>query len=219
MANVTLNVTDNQGKATGTVDAPAEIFGFSAEEVQSRIPLIHQVVVAQLAAARQGTHSTKRRGEVSGAGRKPFKQKGTGRARQGSIRSPILRGGGVVFGPHPRDYAKKLNKKTAALAFRRALSEKIAAGAVSVAEGLGAIEPKTKALGALLKKVGGGRAVLFVTAAANKNLNLAARNVTKVEVTTAAQASTYQVFRHPVIVADAAGLEALQARLSEGVEQ
>lgn len=86
MANVTLNVTDKQGKAAGTVEAPAEIFGFSAEEVQSRIPLIHQVVVAQLAAARQGTHATKTRGMVSGGGRKPWKQKGTGRARQGSIR-------------------------------------------------------------------------------------------------------------------------------------
>lgn len=82
MANVTLNVTDNQGNATGTVEAPAEIFGFSTEEVQSRIPLIHQVVVAQRAAARQGTHATKTRGMVSGGGRKPWKQKGTGRARQ-----------------------------------------------------------------------------------------------------------------------------------------
>ena len=88
MANVTLNVTDNQGNATGTVEAPAEIFGFSAEEVQSRIPLIHQVVVAQRAAARQGTHATKTRGMVSGGGRKPWKQKGTGRARQGTAVVP-----------------------------------------------------------------------------------------------------------------------------------
>ena len=99
MANVTLNVTDNQGKATGTVDAPAEIFGFSAEEVQSRIPLIHQVVIAQLAAARQGTHATKTRGMVSGGGRKPWKQKGTGHARQGSTRSPQWTHGGVALGP------------------------------------------------------------------------------------------------------------------------
>ena len=99
MANVTLNVTDNQGNATGTVEAPAEIFGFSAEEVQSRIPLIHQVVVAQRAAARQGTHATKTRGMVSGGGRKPWKQKGTGRARQGSIRAPQWYHGGTVFVP------------------------------------------------------------------------------------------------------------------------
>ncbi len=176
-------------------------------------------VTAYRAGIRAGTASTKTRDEVRGGGRKPFKQKGTGRARQGSIRSPILRGGGVVFGPHPRDYSKKINKKTAMLAFRRALSEKIASGAVMVADGIEQIEPKTKALAGLLKTAGGGKAVLFVTAAPSKNLNLAARNVTKVEVTTAAQASTYQVFRHPVIVTDAAGLDVLQARLSEGVEK
>ena len=176
------------------------------------------VVTAYRAGIRAGTASTKTRDEVSGGGRKPYKQKGTGRARQGSIRSPILRGGGVVFGPHPRDYAKKVNKKTAALAFRRALSEKIAGGAVAVAAGLEGVAPKTKALAGLLKKVAGGRATLFVTGAANLNLNRAARNVPKVEVTTAAQAHTYQIQRYPVIVADAAGLEALQARLAEGAE-
>jgi large subunit ribosomal protein L4 len=177
------------------------------------------VVTAYRAGLRAGTAATKTRAHVSGGGRKPYKQKGTGRARQGSIRSPILRGGGVVFGPHPRDYSKKVNKKTAVLAFRRALSQKIASGAVSVAEGLEQIEPKTKALAALLKKVGGGRSVLFVTGASSKNLNLAARNVAKVEVTTAAQANTYQISRYPAIVADAAGLEALRVRLAEGVEQ
>lgn len=177
------------------------------------------VVTAYRAGLRAGTASTKTRDEVSGGGRKPYKQKGTGRARQGSIRSPILRGGGVVFGPHPRDYSKKVNKKTVALAFRHALSEKIAAGAVVVAQGLEAAGPKTKSLADLLKKVGGGKAMLFVTAAANRNLTLAARNVTKVEVTTAAQANTYQVMRYPVIVTDAAGLEALKTRIAEGVEQ
>lgn len=176
------------------------------------------VVTAYRAGIRAGTASTKTRADVRGGGRKPFKQKGTGRARQGSNRSPILRGGGVVFGPHPRDYSKKVNKKVAALAFRRALSEKIAAGAVVVAEGLGEIEPRTKALAPLLKQVAGGRAALLVTGAPSRNLHLAARNRAKVEVTTAAQAHTYQIVRYPVIVTDAAGLEALQARLSEGVE-
>jgi len=123
-----------------------------------------------------------------------------------------------VFGPHPRDFSKKVNKKVAALAFRRALSEKIAAGAVVVAEGLGEIEPRTKTLTPLLKQVAGGRAALLVTGAPSRNLHLAARNRAKVEVTTAAQAHTYQIVRYPVIVTDAAGLEALQARLSEGVE-
>jgi len=176
------------------------------------------VVTAYRAGIRAGTASTKTRADVRGGGRKPFKQKGTGRARQGSNRSPILRGGGVVFGPHPRDFSKKVNKKVAALAFRRALSEKIAAGAVVVAEGLGEIEPRTKTLTPLLKQVAGGRAALLVTGAPSRNLHLAARNRAKVEVTTAAQAHTYQIVRYPVIVTDAAGLEALQARLSEGVE-
>ena len=179
---------------------------------------VADAVTAYRAGIRAGSASTKKRGEVSGGGRKPYKQKGTGRARQGSIRSPILRGGGVVFGPQPRDFAKKLNKKTAALAFRRALSEKLAAGAVSVAAGLEAIEPKTKALAGLLKKVAGGKATLFVTGAANANLNRAVRNVPKTEVTTAAQASVYQIMRYPTIVADAAGLDGLKQRLAEGAE-
>ncbi len=175
-------------------------------------------VTAYRAGIRAGTASTKTRDMVSGGGRKPFRQKGTGRARQGSNRSPILRGGGVVFGPHPRDFSKKINKKVAALAFRRALSDKLAAGAVVVAEGLDAMEPKTKALTPLLKQVAGGRATLFVTGSPNRSLNLAARNRQKVEVTTAAQAHTYQLMRYPVIVTDAAGLEGLQARLSERTE-
>ena len=149
MANVTLNVTDNQGKATGTVDAPAEIFGFSAEEVQSRIPLIHQVVIAQLAAARQGTHATKTRGMVSGGGRKPWKQKGTGRARQGSIRAPQWYHGGTVFGPQPRDYSQRTPKKMKAAALRYALSDRANAGRVAVVE-FGITEPSTKAAVAAL---------------------------------------------------------------------
>ena len=201
------------GEAAGEKDIAEALL-----ETKRGAQAVLDVVTAYRAGIRAGTASTKTRDDVSGGGRKPFKQKGTGRARQGSSRSPILRGGGVVFGPHPRDYAKKVNKKTAALAFRRALSEKIAAGAVAMAEGLEGIEPKTKALAGLLKKVAGGRATLFVTGAANANLNRAARNATKVEVTTAAQASVYQVARHPAILVDAAAWEAWQARLAEGAE-
>ena len=202
------------GGAAGEKEIAADVL-----ELKRGSQAVMDVVTAYRAGLRAGTASTKKRGEVSGGGRKPYKQKGTGRARQGSIRSPILRGGGIVFGPHPRDYSKKVNKKLAALAFRRALSEKLAAGAVSVAEGLGEIEPKTKALTALLKQVAGGRAALLVTAKSSKNLNLAARNREKVEVTTAAQAHTYQIVRYPVIVADPEGFEVLKARLSEGEEQ
>lgn len=208
-----VNVYKMSGEAAGEKEVADERL-----ERKRGAQAVLDVVTAYRAGIRAGTASTKTRADVRGGGRKPFKQKGTGRARQGSNRSPILRGGGVVFGPHPRDFSKKVNKKVAALAFRRALSEKIASGAVVVAEGLGEIEPKTKALTPLLKQVAGGRAALLVTGAPSRNLHLAARNRAKVEVTTAAQAHTYQIVRYPVIVTDAAGLEALQARLSEGVE-
>jgi large subunit ribosomal protein L4 len=208
-----VNVYKMSGEAAGEKEVADERL-----ERKRGAQAVLDVVTAYRAGIRAGTASTKTRADVRGGGRKPYRQKGTGRARQGSIRSPILRGGGVVFGPHPRDFSKKVNKKVAALAFRRALSEKIAAGAVVVAEGLGEIEPKTKALTPLLKQVAGGRAALLVTGAPSRNPHLAARNRAKGEVTTAAQAHTYQIVRYPVIVTDAAGLEALQARLSEGVE-
>ena len=114
-----VDVRTAAGATSGKVELPAEIF-----DVQVNVPLIHQVVVAQLAAARQGTHDTKRRGEVSGGGRKPYKQKGTGRARQGSIRAPHYKGGGVAHGPHPRDYAQRTPKKMKAAALRGALSDR-----------------------------------------------------------------------------------------------
>ena len=187
-------------------------------ETQRGGQAVLDVVTAYRAGLRRGTASTKKRGEVSGGGRKPFKQKGTGRARQGSSRSPVLKGGGVVFGPQPRSYDKKVNKKVVALAFRRALSEKIQAGGVVVANGLEGVEGKTKALAGLLQKAAGRKATLFVTGAPNQNLVRAARNVPRVAVTTAAQANTYQIMRYPMIVTDAAGLTALQARLAEGAK-
>src|SRR3954464_10996036 len=127
--------------STVKVDLPAEIF-----DVQTNVPLLHQVVVAQLAAARQGTHKTKTRAEVSGAGRKPFKQKGTGRARQGSIRAPQFTGGGVVHGPVPRDYSQRTPKKMIAAALRGALSDRARDGRVHVVEKfVDGDKPSTKA--------------------------------------------------------------------------
>lgn len=169
MANVTLNVTDNQGKATGTVDAPAEIFGFSAEEVQSRIPLIHQVVIAQLAAARQGTHATKTRGMVSGGGRKPWKQKGTGRARQGSIRAPQWYHGGTVFGPQPRDYSQRTPKKMKAAALKYVLSDRANAGHVAVVDFGVSEAPSTKAAVAALTPVTENKFTTVVLSRENVN--------------------------------------------------
>jgi large subunit ribosomal protein L4 len=200
------------GEAAGEQQVADELL-----ELKRGKQAVLDAVTAYRAGIRAGTASTKTRADVRGGGAKPFKQKGTGRARQGTRSSPILRGGGVVFGPHPRDFSKKMNKKAAQLAFRHALSSKIASGAVSVAEGLDGIEPKTKRLSDLLKKVGGGKAVLFVTGESNKNLNMAARNIPKVEVTTAGQAHTYQMMRYPVILTDAAGLEGLKARLEKKV--
>jgi len=117
--NTKVDVLDVQGKKAGSVDLPADLF-----DVQTNVPLIHQVVVAQQAAARQGTQSAKTRGEVSGAGRKPFKQKGTGRARQGSIRAPQMRGGGMVHAVKPRDYSQRTPKKMIAAAIKGALSDR-----------------------------------------------------------------------------------------------
>lgn len=208
-----LTVYNMNGETAGELSIAAELL-----ELKRGTQAVTDVVTAYRAGIRAGTAATKKRSEVRGGGRKPFRQKGTGRARQGSIRSPILRGGGVAFGPQPRDFSKKVNKKLVALAFRRALSEKIAAGAVSVVEGLETIEPKTKALVSWLKKVAGDRAALILTAAPNAALNRAVRNLPRAEATTAAQVNTYQVLRYPVILTDAAGLAVLKARLGEEVK-
>src|SRR5918993_5383282 len=128
-STLALGVRSPVGPKAGSVELPAALF-----DVKTNIPLIHQVVVAQRAAARQGTHSTKRRGEVSGAGRKPFKQKGTGNARQGSIRAPHFSGGGVALGPKPRKYDQKTPKKMIKLALRSALSDRAAEGKVVVVD-------------------------------------------------------------------------------------
>ena len=121
----TIDILDTTGGSNGTIELPAEIF-----DVQTNVPLIHQVVVAQLAAARQGTHSTKTRGETRGGGRKPYRQKGTGRARQGSVRAPQFAGGGVVHGPQPRDYSQRTPKKMKAAALRGALSDRARHGRI-----------------------------------------------------------------------------------------
>ena len=130
----TIDVIDAKGKKAGSVDLPADLF-----DAQVNVPLIHQVVVAQRAAARQGTAATKTRGQVAGGGRKPYRQKGTGRARQGSIRAPQFAGGGVVHGPQPRSYVKRTPKKMKAAALRGALSDRARAGRVHVVESLSLI--------------------------------------------------------------------------------
>ena len=171
------------------VDLPAEIF-----DAQASVPLLHQVVVAQLAAARQGTHKTKNRGEVSGAGRKPFKQKGTGNARQGSIRAPHMTGGGVVHGPTPRNYAQRTPKKMIAAALRGALSDRARHGRIHVVETLVAGDtPSTKAAQAALASITERKNVLVVIGRDEDIAALSARNLQNVHVLYADQLNTYDV--------------------------
>ena len=210
MANITLNVTDAKGAKTGTVEAPAELFGFSAEEVQAHVPLIHQVVVAQLAAARQGTHATKTRANVSGGGKKPWKQKGTGRARQGSTRAPQWTHGGVVFAPKPRDYSYTLNKKTRRLALKSVLSAKVAEENLIVIDSIKMDAPKTKEFAAFLKAVGADCKALVVTAAPDANVVKSGRNIPGCEVTFANLINVYDVVNAKKLVVDQEALRKIE---------
>jgi large subunit ribosomal protein L4 len=193
---------------TVKVDLPAEIF-----DVQANVPLMHQVVVAQLAAARQGTHKAKDRGEVSGAGRKPFKQKGTGRARQGSIRAPHMTGGGIVHGPTPRDYSQRTPKKMKAAALRGALSDRARNGRVHVIESLVTGTPSTKAAKAGLESLNTGRKnVLVVIDRADDVAALSVRNLPAVHTLYADQLNTYDVLVSDDVVFTQAAYEAFVAR-------
>ena len=189
------------------VDLPAEIF-----DAQASVPLLHQVVVAQLAAARQGTHKTKNRGEVSGAGRKPFKQKGTGNARQGSIRAPHMTGGGVVHGPTPRNYAQRTPKKMIAAALRGALSDRARHGRIHVVETLVAGEtPSTKAAKAALASITERKNVLVVIGRDEDIAALSARNLQNVHVLYADQLNTYDVLVSDDVVFTKAAYDAFVA--------
>ncbi|MGO3152431.1 MAG: 50S ribosomal protein L4 [Galactobacter sp.] len=172
-----------------SVDLPAEIF-----DVQTNVPLLHQVVVAQLAAARQGTHKTKNRGEVSGAGRKPFKQKGTGRARQGSIRAPHMTGGGIVHGPTPRSYAQRTPKKMKAAALRGALSDRARHERIHVVENIvEGTKPSTKLAIATLAGLSDRKNQLVVLDRGNDVAALSVRNLETVHAVYVDQLNTYDV--------------------------
>jgi len=208
MTTQTVDVLDARGKKAGTAELPAEVF-----DVQTNVPLIHQVVVAQLAAARQGTHKTKTRGEVSGGGSKPYRQKGTGRARQGSIRAPQFAGGGVVHGPVPRDYSQRTPKKMKAAALRGALSDRARAGRVHVVEGFGIDgTPSTKAALAVLDSVTSRRHVLVVLERGDELTAKSLRNAERVHLLTADQLNTYDVLVSDDVVFTRGALEAFLAR-------
>lgn len=207
MTAQTVDVLDATGTKAGTAELPAEVF-----DVQTNVPLIHQVVVAQLAAARQGTASTKTRGEVSGGGKKPYKQKGTGRARQGSTRAPQFTGGGVVHGPQPRDYSQRTPKKMKAAALRGALSDRARAGRVHVVESFATGEPSTKGALAVLAALAPQRHVLVVLERADEAGWKSLRNVAQVHLITADQLNTYDVLVSDDVVFTRAALDAFLAR-------
>ena len=184
-----LDIQSVSGGSAGSVDLPAEVF-----DVQTNIPLLHQVVVAQRAAARQGTHKTKNRGEVSGSGVKPFKQKGTGRSRQGSIREPEHRGGGVVHGPTPRDYSQRTPKKMIAAALLGALSDRARGDRLHVIDSLVTGEvPSTKDASAVLSAVAPGRNVLVVLERTDEVSWKSIRNLKNLHVLAWDQLNAYDV--------------------------
>ncbi|MGN7147735.1 50S ribosomal protein L4 [Arthrobacter sp. SAFR-179] len=192
---------------TVQVDLPAEIF-----DVQTNVPLLHQVVVAQLAAARQGTHKTKTRAEVSGAGRKPFKQKGTGRARQGSIRAPHMTGGGIVHGPTPRDYSQRTPKKMIAAALRGALSDRARNGRIHVvAELVEGTKPSAKTALATLRGFSDRKNLLVVIERDNDVAALSVRNLAGVHVLYVDQLNTYDVLVSDDVVFTKAAYDAFVA--------
>ncbi|SDQ83008.1 50S ribosomal protein L4 [Thermostaphylospora chromogena] len=210
----TIDVLDADGTKTGTVDLPEDVFG-----AKVNVPLIHQVVVAQLAAKRQGTHKTKTRGEVSGGGKKPYRQKGTGRARQGSIRAPQFTGGGVVHGPVPRDYSQRTPKKMKAAALRGALSDRARHGRVHVVSRLiDGDTPKTKVALAALRKITQARTVLVVVDENDEVTWLSLRNVPEVHLLDAGQLNTYDVLCNDDVVFTREAYDQVVQRLSKSVK-
>ncbi len=198
-----VDVIDLEGKKAGSVVLPGSIF-----DVPTNIPLMHQVVVAQLAAARQGTHATKTRGDVAGGGKKPFRQKGTGNARQGSIRAPHFTGGGIVHGPQPRDYDQRTPKKMKQGALRSALSDRARADRIHVVTALfEGDKPSTKAALAALRAIVEDRQALVVLERGNELTALSLRNVPEVHVLWADQLNTYDVLDADDIVFTQAALE------------
>ncbi|MFN2544248.1 MAG: 50S ribosomal protein L4 [Actinomycetota bacterium] len=203
MANIDLR--DATGKKAGTRELPAELF-----EAPVNVPLMHQVVVAGLAAIRRGTHSTKTRAEVRGGGKKPWRQKGTGRARHGSIRSPIWSGGGIAHGPKPRDHSMRVNKKMRKAALRGALTDALQSNKLAVIKGLTFEDPSTKAAVALLDALELTRRTLIVLPEPQRETELSFRNLPHVKVTYSRSLSVYDVVAADHVVFTAAALDVLE---------
>ena len=201
---------DTTGADKGTVELSDAVFGVEENE-----GLVHQVMVALRNAQRQGTHKTKKRGEVAASTAKPFRQKGTGRARQGSVTEPQMRGGGVVWGPRPRDYRQNILKKVRSKALCCVLSDRLRNERLSVIEGMHFDAPKTKPFAQMLDQVAkGGRKTLVVTAEADRNIVLSARNIPRASVRTAAEVNALDVLRATRLVVQEEALAKLEERLS-----
>jgi large subunit ribosomal protein L4 len=200
------------------------ISGKKSGELEVKFPLIddgkgtqavHDVVVAYQAAQRSGTACTKNVGEVAGTNKKPWRQKGTGRARAGSFRSPLWAGGGVVFGPRPRDFAKKVSKSTRQLALRKALSERLKAGDVVVVDDLKLDSPKTKNFVGVMSTLELTGTTLVVSTGTDKNLTLASRNIENVALTTSDSLNTYDILRPDKLLFTKSAFEKVEARLTK----
>lgn len=208
-----ISIKDIKGNATGELEVT-----FGVIENGRGTQAVHDTVVAHRAAQRSGTACTKTMGDVHGTGKKPWRQKGTGRARAGSFASPLWRGGGVVFGPKPRDYDKKVNKKVRQLALRKALSERLKAGDVVVLDELKLASAKTKDFVAVLGSLGLDGTNLVVIAAADPQVQRASRNVVGVDLTTGALLNTYDVLRYDKLVFTRAAFEQVEARLNKKIQ-
>jgi large subunit ribosomal protein L4 len=205
-----LKVKDVKGQDQGELEVQ-----FSLVEGGKGTQAVHDTVVAYQANQRMGTACTKTMGEVAGTGKKPWRQKGTGRARAGSFASPLWVGGGVVFGPKPRDFGKKVSRRTRQLALRKALSERLKAGDVVVVDELKLDSPKTQAFVEILSQIGVEGVALVVTAGTEQNLRLATRNLQRVEVTTSDELNTYQVLRPAKLLFTRGAFEKLADRFKE----
>ena len=214
MTSMTIDIFDEKGKKNGSVELPADIFN-----VQANVPLIHQVVVAQMAAARQGTHKVKTRGEVSGGGKKPYRQKGTGRARQGSLRAPQFAGGGTVHGPVPRSYDQRTPKKMKVAALRGALSDRARAGRVHVVSTLvEGTDPSTKQAKQALANLTSRWRILVVVERGDDATWLSLRNLPEVHLLTPDQLNTYDVMVSDDVVFMADALDTFLAGPVKGVK-
>ena len=204
----TISVYDMSGAETGTVDLSGAV-----RDTAGRRQVIHEAVVAYLANQRSGSANTRNKNRITASNAKPWRQKGSGRARAGYRSSPVWRGGGVAFGPKPRSYRKQMNRKTARLAFALAFSERLQADGIVVLDELSISEPKTKHVAGLLKALKIEGPALLVVDKADANLALATRNLPKVELTTAREMNTYQAVRYTRVVITQAALREIEERV------